>query len=686
MNRPRLFTGRSHGSAGHPPSLLQLRSAASRKMSAASDTDWSLYDGTASAQAEDAAEERADFSARDSQAGGNESPEPPFNLEGRKRKNVGNFQNRRSKKLKGLYRDEYRKLFNATIAETTSFVSASNPGRLQPSQLGVSKWSVAEKQRLFSAIERYGKDNMPKITSIVRTKSEPEIREFLCLLQEGVAEVHINAEYTRAPALHEIPAAHEISGHCCKTLESAADALARYQDSWDTKQEQKKHGDYWLLTPNLAAEFDKAIEKEEASPYTHDDQGTATSEPAQDEEPVNEETEEELEHASAALDVVPAARLLWLSNWFELLDRVFANAGGPREDENWRSAAEPDEELGIFHTAFSDFHRLVVSITQRLVAASLHQACSRLRAKDKHGDSHSAKPLVRRQDVVAAIEVLSMPHSAKEFWIKAPRRCGVMVQLHGKFIHYDQVERILSGNLLSHATSGSARETAADDGVTENDFHAPGDYTSSEESDEDSLDLDSKQEAYADQFDRKESHQEEARLWRCLGHSPPPTVNIKVELPKRPHVDRKFGDELADWRDVVDFKTEWERYERPVDPAKFKNIAPIDSARREQRFEAPIKTAGPPESDGDSISPALGSGNEGEESEDDSVGIQARENEVEDDEDGGVHPSTLPIRRVLAPRRARDAATSSMGELPPYPDNDDSSGDDYDGRSQQDSE
>ncbi|KAK7725695.1 hypothetical protein SLS57_003761 [Botryosphaeria dothidea] len=662
-------------------------------MSDVGDSEGSQSDDDASINAQDAPEERTDFSAHE---GDNEisGPDSALRLQPKKRKKSFNSENTKAKRLKGLYRDEYRRFYNSTIADFSSFNPDGNTGRLESSQIGASTWTVPEKHRLFSAVDRYGKDDMPRITAIVRTKSEPEVREFLLLLQDAVVELHINSDdVSKTTASHEIPAACEISEECCRSLEAAADALASHQDSWDVKQEQKRHGKYWLLTPDMADLFDKALEENHGDDrLTDDDQGYSTSEPAPGGDSDEEEEERDVEHAQDALDAVPAARLLRLSKWLELSRSVFANAGGAREAENWRSIAEPGEHISIFHSAFSDLHRLAVSVTQRLVAASLSQATSRLRAWEDTGDRAAGRPIVRRDDVLTALEMLNMPRSAKQFWVKAPRRCGVVVQQHQNIINYEEVERILRGQPAFNSAAAPTQEIVMQDGHTADDAQATEHITSDTETDSDLDNPDVKQETYAELFDVQQSHQEEERLWQLLGQDVMPAITM--ELPKRPHLSRKTGDELIEWRNVIDFKAEWERYGKPIESARPVDVnasafASVNRGFETARSPSPLlKRAETSALDIDQTSHAS-SGDVEEPPQD--IASPITEEGEEDGSDasepsgslpGGTHPSTLPIRRVLAPRRARDAATSSMGELPPYPEMDDSSGDNYDGRSE----
>ncbi|KAH7052173.1 hypothetical protein B0J12DRAFT_66207 [Macrophomina phaseolina] len=665
-------------------------------MSDVDDANGSQHDESARDNLQEARGERTDLSAHE---GDNEisEPESRSRLQLKKRKQHVAAHDARAKRLRVFYRDEYRQFYNSAITESTSFDPEGNPGRLEPSQIGASKWTVVEKQRLFVALGRYGKDDMPKITSAVRTKSEPEIRELLVLLQEGVVELHINSgDVSKTAAFHEIPAACEISEDCCRSLEATADALASLQDSWDAKQEQKRHGKHWILTPDMAKLLDRAIEEEGGDDrLTDDDQGYSTGEPVPDDGLDEEDEDQGIGYARDALRAVPAARLLRLSKWLELSARVFANAGGARETENWRSISESGEPPSIFHTAFSDFHRLAVSLTQRLVAASLSQANSRLHARNGTADSRLRKPVVQREDVLAALEMLNIPRSAKSFWVKAPRRCGVIVQQKENTIPYDEAEKILDGQPNFHEAVANISDVKMCEGFAPTETQTIEQPLLEAES-IDSDDPNTKQEAYADLFDAQRSYEEEEKLWQLLSQEAPPT--IPKELPRRPRVDRKMGDELLDWRRGVDFEAVWERYGRLVDSTSPENMDASTSAPVNRGFET-IKSPSPLirarseyEDNGKSALPSYE--DEGDSPGDAALPIAESDgeevsdaSEVEGNQEGGTHPSSLPIRRVLAPRRARDAATSSMGEMPPYPeDDDDSSADNYDSRSQQASE
>jgi RNA polymerase I-specific transcription initiation factor RRN5 len=236
-----------------------------------------------------------------------------------------------------------------------------------------------------------------------------------------------------------LPAALEISQDCCDVLEQAADALDMRQQRFEISAEKEKWQGLWLLTQDVGVWVEEHMNK-------------------------TEESQEEV------VEVIPEAELLKLKTWLELSERIFMNPGPPREHENWRSfAPEGGETPSIRYTAFADFHTLAVSITQRLVQATLFFAMSRQRSTDSK--IFGSKPLVTAKDVRAAIKVLGMKPDSKEIWRGVGRRCGLHIyqkisELRKKGgpspLSYDEVEAMLGGGKKSGpTTTGSAPDFAS---------------------------------------------------------------------------------------------------------------------------------------------------------------------------------------------------------------------------------
>ncbi|KAF2089675.1 hypothetical protein K490DRAFT_3532, partial [Saccharata proteae CBS 121410] len=444
------------------------------------------------------------------------------------------------------------------------------------SVVGVSKWTVAEKQAFFRGLDKYGRDNVPSIAALIQTKSLPEVRDFLLLLQKSLVNLHRHNSHPHQPALHEFPAAIELSEECCKNLDTAGAALAWYQDTYEARREQEKHGDYWLLTPELGELVEERDQEVDAQDSNHG------------EEDVDEEVDE-------VLDAVPAARLFHLKRWIELIGLFSANA---RSEESWNLDTSLEEKLGIYYKAFEDFHRLAVSVTQRLVTAIIFQATNRLRMTE---DYIRVGPYVRRIDVFAAVDVLGLPRSSWDFWIKTPRRLGLQVSKgkgkQKRNLSYDEMELELSrpygkkrprrGEIWKpevdvvseHGQAQPNGENTNHDLSDMSDTYLDGiDVTDSEPDPDDPY---TQHVEYAERVDQQQSRREERKLWKMLGQDPPPGLLPKPqELPQKPWSRRKTQEELADWRDVLDFKSPWERYGEPVEEREFVAVQQRMQARR----------------------------------------------------------------------------------------------------------
>jgi RNA polymerase I-specific transcription initiation factor RRN5 len=297
---------------------------------------------------------------------------------------------------------------------------------------------------------------------------------------------------------------------------------------------------------------------------------------------------------------------LKLKTWLELSERIFMNPAAPREHENWRSFVTEDGETpSIRYTAFADFYTLAVSITQRLVQATLFFAMSRLRSTDSK--TFGRKPLVKTKDVYAATKVLGLKQDSKEVWRGAARRCGLRVyqrvsQLRMKTdatkpLSYDEVEAALSsgknsGLRMEGSTSdfaptvggigfledsnedatlgpapssspsaGSSDPWSGDEGEPESEasIHTALESLEAIETSSSETTTHASEDLYANALDHQASLVEENSLWSLLGQPPPFPLNLEeVELPPRPKYQRKRREELVDWRDKVGYRTEWE--------------------------------------------------------------------------------------------------------------------------------
>ena len=497
----------------------------------------------------------------------------------RKRKTAGSRTASQSKfkRSKSLYNDDYRAMFNNTVNELTRKQSSMTDHRLQQSQIGVTLWSSEEKAAFFHALARKGRHDIRGIATDVGTKNESEVYVYSDMLQKATVEQQTYCTRKSLLDTSSLEAALEVQESCCAALDLAADALSALQQSEEEKDAKKKHKDLALLTPRIA----RWIEHRMAVP---------------------EGGEKEV------VEQIPAATILNLVNFLALSKRFFMNS--VVAEDNWRSyTGRRTKSPSIMYTAFSYFHTLLISVTQRLVQSTLFFARSRLRAM-----SGSRPRLhVRQRDVIAAINVLGMKIDAKIFWARAARKCKLRVydrvrhrQVFGKRYSYTALEKILSPSMFSNdsdadspgmskhsSASGSGKGpsqrdlsvSALDDSISSDSRSVDGGRSIALSNDENLsgnplhfiTDVDNEhegheelQDAYTEALDQQASCNEERRLWEMLGKDPAEKMEpANVKLPKGPFPTRKTEDELLDWSKLIDYADDWEKHETPVFESSF---------------------------------------------------------------------------------------------------------------------
>jgi hypothetical protein len=465
---------------------------------------------------------------------------------------------------------------------------------------------VGEKSMFFAALERLGKDDVPGIASAVRTKSIPEVRQLLLLLEDAAK----NEGKTKV-TLCDIPAAAEIGAECSARLDFAADALGWYQERFEAKREQERFGEYWLITPKIAQEIEDVQSPSRRPSFTFSPPpGLVT---AQDAPTLQKE-----DQIPQILQDIPEANLLIPSTMLQLSTELFMNGSPnpPSPYPHWSTLVSPlASKPSIYRTALIDFHTLVLSLTKRLVQASIIQASSRIRSQGwriKKG----VNPLVKKRDVYTAMDMLRMPRDARERWRRVARRCGLRV-IEGRWeknqreVPWKEVEEIPGSRNSQEPTTTDDEATpgtdhndfkarAAREGtplpspgvshtVSDDDEESDGQYlsgdsgagsphingtsSSASESAESPLDADEIELQYLESFDQHASREEELRLFDVLGTPPPfiATSTAKAEdgleqLNLAGGRTRKRDD---DWRDWTEYRAEWEEFDEPVPMAAF---------------------------------------------------------------------------------------------------------------------
>ena len=482
----------------------------------------------------------------------------------------------RAKRLRALYTDDYLLLFNKTVLKAANRDSRGTVGQLGTSHLGITKWTSSEKAKLFRTLACKGRDDLPSISTAIGTKSELEVRAFLLQLDEASTNQQVYAPEESLLDQSEIPAASEISPECEAALDDAADALAMLQYKEDVKAEKKKHGEHYRLTAKIAEKIHKQLVD-------------------------NPNGEKEVS------EVVPAATLLNLKNFLTLMNRFFMNSFDT--NYNYRTYEERREHISIFHTAFSDFHNLVVSITRRLVLSALFLAISRRRATEQS----KPRKRVKRIDVKAAFDVLDMKTDAHKYWVSLARRCKLHVTENhtSDRLKWNVVEDILdrsrnrkgrypnkrwlklcqaamplneSGD-ASDSTSTASESTSSDSSSDDKSYevedkslnhHSP--------NTENQQDQEEEEDAYISALDHEASLRDEKHLWECLGRDPPSVIIPEyVDIPFKPKLEPKPLEDIGDWRTSTPYAAEWEVLERPVPKSKSESSSSSSISSEEHR-------------------------------------------------------------------------------------------------------
>jgi hypothetical protein len=281
------------------------------------------------------------------------------------------------KRAKGAaFSHGYLTILNTDIEDAVAHYVPHDHQDLTGSQIGLTNWTSVEKELFFEALARLGQDDIRGISRRVRTKGELEVQQFIKLLHNATATQKRDRKLVATHPV-DVPAAIEIGPQCSAALEEAGDAIALRQETYEESLEKKVWGDNWLITPfnYRRMEADRPGD-------------------------------------------MPSLQLFRASSWLQLSEQVFMNANFP--ENNWQFVS--DDNPSIRATALEDFYSLAVSVTKRLVAATIYVAQSRIRAKkDLHFKSGS-KNVVWPKDVEAAALSIGLKNNSYQFWAECARR------------------------------------------------------------------------------------------------------------------------------------------------------------------------------------------------------------------------------------------------------------------------
>jgi RNA polymerase I-specific transcription initiation factor RRN5 len=328
---------------------------------------------------------------------------------------------------------------------------------------------------------------------------------------------------------------------------------------------------------------------------------------------------------NSILEAIPEAQLLHPQIMLTLSKTLFMNRSPtiPSPWPHWSEyTSEFAEEPSIYRSAFHDLHALVISVTKRLMQTAITQATSRLRSQRRRLKK-GVMPLVKRRDVLAAIDVAGMKRDGRERWRGVARRCALRV-CDGKWSRYrnnrttrevpwDEVEQIMtltkptleapttdaetSDNDVSNFKLRAARsgtplpmerlalsDSDDDDSADDSDDSMPYEADQLSRRTRDAMGRYSVAPATAnrepsngtltlEQFDKEASRQEEHTLWQMLGLESS-TKNEELKSDENSDADDLEQDEKIishpdSWRSWVDYRAEWEEFNDPVSPTEF---------------------------------------------------------------------------------------------------------------------
>ncbi|ODA76315.1 hypothetical protein RJ55_08160 [Drechmeria coniospora] len=468
------------------------------------------------------------------------------------------------KRQRGIVNTDYLDMLNMDIDDAAQRVCLDDEVNLPSAQIGLTRWSSLEKQQLFEAISRLGRHDVSGIANRVRSKSLIEIQQYIGFLHEA-CNVKRKADRRSILVRAEFPAAVEMSQACCHAQDEIADAISLRQEQRETLREETIWGPNWDVTLAVAAKL-SAAEADQPPPFS---------------------------------------QLFTLRRWLMLSERIFMNSSIPSSNWNYVDDVRPS----VRATAFEDFHSLTVSITRRLVQATLFISMSRIRAKREL--VVSTRSVVTRKDVEAAIASLGMSVDSRDWWRKSARRLRLAVceepldrdaDADDEPMTYDEVEAALREGEARGVDADPPASTAIPDGGadsvqdsdSDSDGGSNGDSTAEDDEPgkEEEFDIDCEareilhyaaadlrdvastrqalrrriaterqQEEQADQCDRYASYQAETKMWKVLQRNPPAeraTVYHARPL-KRSILDvESIYPVRNEWTSQVDYCGEWE--------------------------------------------------------------------------------------------------------------------------------
>lgn len=467
------------------------------------------------------------------------------------------------KRQRGMLNMDYLDLLNQEIEDAAQRVCLDDDDNLPSSHLGLTSWSGLEKRLFFEAVARMGRDNLEGIATRIGSKSVVEIKQYLVLLEQE-KQVRSLSDSRTVLEMASYPAAVELSQSCCRALEETADTISVKQERREQQREEKKWGDVWDLTPDIASRLEKG----------------------------DAQLLEGIKFPSAAFFDVP--------QWLRLSQEIFMNSSIPSENCAYLDEAPPS----IWATTLEDFYSLVVSFTRRLIQTTIFASMSRIRDAQNYR-AGAMRNVIRRKDVQAAAKLLNLSPNSNEFWVRSARRLRLNVYDDSAgqteettSLTYEEVESLLEAADSDGDDDGDEKDE--EEGDEEEEAELDDDETDSQ-SDEESLvnreadevlrhsaadfpetykmrqalkhrvAMEQQQERFADQCDDCASYHAELEMWELLQKEPP------TELPKMAEPPPSAGRSSMNVESIFKIGGSWRAYTGPWSEWELEHASTRDS-------------------------------------------------------------------------------------------------------------
>ena len=335
---------------------------------------------------------------------------------------AGRLLEKRWNRIKKYYVDDYRALFQQEMLRTDQLEQSSDQSQNEinltklkhsPSQIGIVTWGWDEKVRLYEALSRHGRHDLPALAEAIGSKSILEVADFLHAMQDQLYEHHTFSKRVDGKSIRaEIPAATEVPTMCRNALTKAADALLVLQERHDHLVTHQNKAGQWSqlrVDDKIAEIFDEIALCLQG-----------------------EDEEEDEEMPADLVELLGSTELFHVHEIVSLSTNVFMNSGENQKHNNWRTLAVDEyEEPAILLESLCEFHDLVTNFTRKIVQATIFVAQSRNRCifkRDKRRNNTENPGEILMEDAIAALDVLGLPRlDSWNYWEAVPTRCGLSV-------------------------------------------------------------------------------------------------------------------------------------------------------------------------------------------------------------------------------------------------------------------